>query len=62
MGRVVPKSNQHYWAEKLLKNRVRDRQNVRSLRRHGWSVFTVWECWTRTPNLLERRLLAFLMG
>jgi DNA mismatch endonuclease, patch repair protein len=60
MGRVVPKSNQRYWAERRSKNKVRDRRNVRRLRGQGWSVFTVWECWTRQPDLLERRLKAFL--
>jgi G:T-mismatch repair DNA endonuclease (very short patch repair protein) len=60
MGRVMPKSNQQYWAEKRLGNKVRDRRNVRRLRGQGWSVFIVWECWTRQPDLLERRLKAFL--
>ncbi len=59
-GQVVVKSNCDYWAEKRSMNRVRDQRTNRLLRSQGWSVLTVWECWTRDLESLERRLLAFL--
>lgn len=60
-GRVrSPKSRTDYWAPKLLRNRQRDRQTRRQLRRLGWTVLTVWECQTKNTCQLSDRLLSFL--
>ena len=40
----IPKSNEGYWNQKLLKNKQRDRVNDRELRNAGWTVIVVWEC------------------
>lgn len=40
----MPRTRQEYWIPKLAKNVARDRRNVRTLRRLGWSVHVVWEC------------------
>lgn len=48
---VMPKSNRAFWWKKLTGNRARDLRNVRSLRRAGWRVLTIWEC-----DLEERAL------
>jgi DNA mismatch endonuclease, patch repair protein len=32
-----------FWAEKISKNRDRDRRNYAKLRRAGWSVVRIWE-------------------
>jgi len=54
----VPKSNREYWKPKLLRNQMRDRSNVRKLRRLGWSVSCLWEC--RIYKLSQRELEEFL--
>ncbi len=59
-GSVVPKSNKQYWQSKREGNRARDRKNRRALRKLGWEVLVIWECWTRKPGALRRRLLEFL--
>lgn len=56
----IPKSNTAYWAEKLAANRARDARAVRRLRRWGWRVLVVWECETRHPERVARRLARFL--
>lgn len=38
-----PDSNQGYWLPKLLRNKARDREVSRELRRRGWTVLRVWE-------------------
>lgn len=38
-----PKANAEWWSAKLARNRSRDRQTDRALRRAGWSVVRVWE-------------------
>jgi G:T-mismatch repair DNA endonuclease (very short patch repair protein) len=30
------------------------------LRAEGWKVLVVWECWTRHPESLAKKLRAFL--
>ena len=38
-----PKSNRKYWDSKIIRNRKRDRQVSRELRRKGWRVLRIWE-------------------
>ena len=59
-GKVVPATNAKFWKTKRLSNVMRDRRNLTRLRRDGWRVLTVWECQTRDPILLAKRLVKFL--
>ena len=45
---------------KLKANVARDRRNVRALKRDGWDVLVVWECWTKRPEYLAKKLETFL--
>src|SRR5256885_16644218 len=55
-GRVVPATNAEFWSTKRLSNVERDQRNLRALRRDGWHVLTVWECETKTPAGLSKRI------
>jgi DNA mismatch endonuclease, patch repair protein len=55
-----PSSRRDYWLPKLEKNRLRDRRNVRDLRRLGWNVLTLWECQLKDPDRLRTALEVFL--
>lgn len=57
----IPKSRRLYWEPKLARNQRRDRENGRQLRRLGWRVIVVWECETRNPDKLARRLARFFV-
>jgi DNA mismatch endonuclease (patch repair protein) len=59
-GRVTPKQNAEFWQAKRLSNVERDRRNLAALEREGWKVLEVWECQTRSPELLESTLRDFL--
>jgi DNA mismatch endonuclease (patch repair protein) len=61
-GQSMPASRVDYWLAKFERNRLRDRRNVRALRKLGWRVLIVWECETRVARRerLERRLRRFL--
>ena len=59
-GLNTPTSNQQYWGQKLLRNRLRDSANRGRLRGLGWKVLTIWECQLRRPELVERRIARFL--
>lgn len=59
-GRVKPASNPTFWRDKRGKNRLRDRRNRAALRRAGWRLLTVWECWTKQPKKLAEKVVSFL--
>jgi len=59
-GRSTPTANAEFWQTKRMKNHDRDRRTVSALRRAGWHVLVVWECQTRNPDKLAKRLTAFL--
>lgn len=40
---TTPKHNRRWWAEKIARNKRRDRRKAAQLRRLGWSVYSVWE-------------------
>jgi DNA mismatch endonuclease (patch repair protein) len=58
-GRVVPATNTEFWQHKRKGNVERDKRASRKLRTE-WRVLKVWECWTKEPEVLRRRLVAFL--
>ena len=53
--RRIPKSKRRWWAEKIDRNKARDRIVVRTLRKKGWFVLRVWEHELARKN--EARLL-----
>ena len=59
-GKVVPATNDSFWACKRAGNRTRDRRNLRSLKKAGWDVAVVWECQTRHPDRLADQIRRFL--
>jgi len=59
-GKVKPATNVDFWRAKREGNVARDKNNLRKLRKDGWKVLVVWECWTRDIPKLEARLRAFL--
>jgi DNA mismatch endonuclease (patch repair protein) len=61
-GRVKPATNAGFWANKRGQNAARDGRNVAALETAGWSVLVIWECETRHPEPLGRKLREFLEG
>jgi DNA mismatch endonuclease (patch repair protein) len=59
-GRVIPATNAEFWRTKRMGNVRRDKRNSRVLRKNGWKVITVWECWTKKPDALRERLVVLL--
>jgi DNA mismatch endonuclease (patch repair protein) len=59
-GARAPKDNANYWSQKIARNRARDADVLRTLKRDGWSALVVWECETRDTQALEKKLSHFL--
>lgn len=57
---TTPKTNQQFWQAKFAQNKARDVRNRRALRRVGWRILVVWECWTRDSASLQTRILTML--
>lgn len=41
---VVPKTRKKWWLNKINQNKMRDRKNIRLLKKQGWKVITIYEC------------------
>lgn len=52
----TPKSRRKFWIKKFAETVARDRRAIRSLKRMGWIVFTVWECEIAQPHKLKQFL------
>ena len=50
-----PNSNLSFWENKIIKNRLRDKDEQRKLAAMGWHCITVWEC-ELTPKKREETL------
>jgi DNA mismatch endonuclease (patch repair protein) len=56
----VPKTNIAYWEEKFRRNKRRDRDDQRQLRKLGWKFYVVWECEVGDSDFLKRKLTRIL--
>ncbi|ABD05182.1 putative patch repair protein [Rhodopseudomonas palustris HaA2] len=53
---TTPTRNREFWLAKFAANVKRDKIKTRLLRAMGFRVVTIWECETRTPTKVRRRL------
>lgn len=58
----MPKTREDYWAQKIDANRRRDARKRRQLKALGWKVVIVWECETKKPEKLIKKLHSALDG
>lgn len=58
--RTRPKQNRKFWDVKIARNKERDREVTRALRKAGWTVIRIWEHQLRSPAPIVRRIQAAL--
>lgn len=56
----LPSSNVEFWNAKLTKNRKRDAAALEELAALRWRAIVVWECETRSCDLIDARLAPLL--
>ncbi len=52
----IPKSRTDFWQDKFKTNVARDKRNVDQLTDAGWKVSTIWECETKSAEVLASKL------
>lgn len=57
---TVPKTRTEWWLAKVAKNQERDALAIARLSELGWEAKVVWECETRKPAELPKRIGSFL--
>jgi DNA mismatch endonuclease, patch repair protein len=56
----IPKSNCDYWEQKIERNRKRDREVNRMLKKQGWRVLRIWESSLKDQEAVIARLQLLL--
>lgn len=59
-GARTPKTNVSYWRSKIERNQLRDKHNIKMLRKAGWKIKIVWECELKNETL--KKLLKRFLG
>ncbi len=57
-----PSTNSSFWNEKLDANIIRDRKNIRLLKKQNWEVLVVWQCQLKDLSKLTPKLSRFLQS
>ena len=58
----VPTRNRDFWQEKLLANRTRDAEKIKSLRAITYDVMVIWECELVDEELIRKKIEMFWFG
>lgn len=58
--RAMPKVNIKYWEGKLIRNVEKQRKDILALKKLGWKVGIIWECETKRPKDLDKKLLKII--
>ena len=56
---VVPKTRTDWWLNKINTNCTNDSKAIKTLKKEGWKVITIWECELK-PTQIEKNLLRLL--
>lgn len=59
-GARMPQTNRAYWQAKIARNMARDSVSSAALKKLGWTPRKIWECETRDPAALSRRIARLL--
>ena len=59
-GRSSPSARSDFWQQKFERNRRRDAQVRRIVRRSGWKSIVLWECRLRNISIVRQKLSSFL--
>lgn len=55
-----PRTNVKFWNKKIDGNIERDKKNIQSLEKLGWTTLTLWTCEIKNQEALKRKLIYFM--
>lgn len=56
-----PKTNTVFWDNKIKSNKKRRHDVIRSLKREGWKIFSVWEHdVNKNPDMISKKIADFM--
>jgi DNA mismatch endonuclease, patch repair protein len=55
----IPQTRTKWWTDKINTNITNDTKAVKALKKEGWKVMEIWECWLKAA-LLKKTLLKIL--
>jgi DNA mismatch endonuclease (patch repair protein) len=58
----LPKTNKVFWLRKITRNKERDREVAKELRKRGWRFVRLWECAIRTEPRKSLSRVARALG
>ena len=47
----VPQTRTDWWLQKINTNKAKDAKAVKALKKMGWKVIVIWECWLKKAKL-----------
>lgn len=47
---TLPTSNKNFWGKKLNMNILRDKKNIRLLKKQNWQTMVIWQCQLKNRN------------
>lgn len=53
---ALPTTNTDFWKKKILKNKHRDNDNIKTLKNQGWDVIIIWQCNMRNNKLFIKTM------
>lgn len=53
---IMPTTNIEFWRNKIKKNTVRDKKNIKLLKEMGWKVIIIWQCEINTKQKLLKKV------
>jgi len=57
----MPKSNRQYWVKKLKRNVQKQKEDIKKLKKMGWSPYIIWECQTKNERFINQKLRKILL-
>jgi len=58
----IPKTNQAFWLEKIMRNKERDRLVNKTLKKKGWIVVRIWQSQLKNSSWLRKISHAFAVS
>lgn len=53
---ALPQTNPEFWKNKIEGNVKRDNLAQRTLKKSGWRVIVIWQCWLKNKILCEKTM------